>query len=340
MLEACKESKVCIDIEQYIFCADEIGNEFIKVFEQKAKEGVKVRMLIDMAGSSKFYFSDIPEKLRKSGVDVRFYNIISPWRMHNLSSWFFRNHKKTLVIDEKIAFTGGVGVGYYMMDWRDTAARIDGTAVAEISVSFERIWRIAHNKTRVFERRSYSLDTLNREFITNAPYFGKRFLYHTFIDALRNAKTSISITTPYLLPDRRLIRVLKLAVKRGVNVKILVPEKNDVLIVRLGSEALLGTLLRSGIKVFKYNTHVLHAKTAIVDDSWATFGSFNLDSLSFVYNHEGNIITADPKCIAELKSHFTFDLTNSTEVTYSVWHERPFIQKVLELCVLPIRGFL
>lgn len=340
MLEACEQATVSIDLEQYIFESNQIGKRFIEILKKKAGEGVKVRMLIDTAGSYSFYRSSVHAELRAMGIRVRFFNIISPWRIPNFFSWFFRNHKKTLVIDGRIGFTGGTGVGEHMRDWRDTTGRVEGEVVKEIAASFEDMWLLADEKNIISKVRLFEGYTKRQEFVTNAPYFQKRFLYHTFMNALGNAEKSIYLTTPYFVPDRKLIRILKKAVRRGVDVKVILPEKIDVPAVASAAHSSFSELLRNGVRIFKYHPAILHAKTAVVDGTWGTYGSFNLDSLSFRYNYEANIITNDHAIISELHKHFLHDLTHSIEITYDEWKKRPLLRKFQEFIVMPFRGLL
>lgn len=340
MLQACKEAKETIDLEQYIFLNDEIGKQFIEVFKEKTLQGVKIRLLVDMAGSFKFYSSVIPEELMNEGIEVRFFNPIRPWRIHTFTSWFFRNHKKTLVIDGKVAFTGGTGVGYYMANWRDTTARMEGNVAREIKESFEELWWHVKDRRMVTRIKNFRKNRQKQEFITNSPYLGKRFLYYVMIESFRRAKKSIHITTPYFIPDRRLRRVLRLAAHRGVDVKVIVPKVLDVPIVELASHSLYTDLLKNGVRIFKYQPHILHAKTAIVDGEWATFGSFNLDSLSFVYNFEANVVTFNREFIQEIERNFEEDLSMSEEITHEQWQKRSFNTRVGEFLGACLRRIL
>lgn len=340
MQEACRGAKVSINIEHYIFVADEIGGKFIEILKEKKRAGVKIRILADMVGSYYFYNSGAPEELRSLGIEVRFFNPISPWRIHTFTSWFFRDHKKLIVVDRKIGFTGGIGIKGNMAPWRDTNARLEGDVVGDMADSFEETWELSADKNIWQRIKELRRSNKKRFFITNAPYFKKRFLYYTFIRALRRAKKSIWLTTPYFIPDHRLLRVLRRSVRRGVDVKIIVPKIFDVPVVETASSSSFEELLKSGARIFRYQPAFMHAKTAIVDDDWVTFGSFNFDSLSFVYNFEGNVVSADAKCVTELKKHFLEDLNNSAEVFLKDWNRRPFIEKVREFFIAPIRGFL
>ncbi len=340
MLQAIREARESIDIEQYIFCIDNIGTEFLELLKEKKKEGVSVRLLLDTVGSWGFYNSSKVSELKEQGIEIRFFNPVSPWRIHNFTSWLFRDHRKALIFDKKIAFVGGLGVGDHMKDWRDTTAKVSGPAVLEISDSFLEYWNISKN-TALRERiRSIRANLRKRFFITSAPYFKKRFLYYSLIEALRNAQKNILITTPYFIPDRRLSRVLKLAAKRRVDVVLMIPKTMDVPIVQAASEREYGQMLKRGIKIYEYGPEFHHGKIVIVDGNWATMGSLNLDNISFFYNFEANIVSAEKDFVAPLLAQFNKDLEKCKEITYSEWQRRPFIKKIKEFFAGFISDFL
>src|SRR3989344_8938971 len=237
MLEMCRNARVSIDMEQYILSDSEIGRQFIDILIEKAKADVKVRLLCDYEGSSDLYKSPLPKKLRDAGVEVRFFNIIKLWRLRNFSSWFFRDHRKILIIDQTQGMTGGVGIRDDMKKWRDTAVLVEGGIVDEIFNSFEQMWEQA-NENDVFIRIQKARKIKKGNwFITSTPHFKKRFFYHELLRAIRGAKKYIFLTTPYFIPDHRLMRVLRLASKRGVDIRIMVPKKHDTPIVESCSHA-------------------------------------------------------------------------------------------------------
>ncbi|MBX4211115.1 hypothetical protein KW783_04065 [Candidatus Parcubacteria bacterium] len=340
MFRACERAKFSIDCEEYILSNDRIGRSFCNILIKKSREGVKVRLLCDAAGSYSFYMSSLPEELRAAGIDVRFFNEISPWRINNFFSWFFRDHRKILIVDSEVALTGGVGFRDDMRYWRDTHIEVTGRIVREMEHSFLELWNQAANKrflSRLRRLRSY---TKGFNFLTNSPFFRKRFLYQTFVDALRNARSYIFLTTPYFVPDARIIRVLRLAARRGVDVRILLPVSSDVVWVDRAAHAHFETLLKSGVRIFEYRKTFLHAKTAVIDDEWATVGSFNLDYLSFFYNYEANIVSTDSKFVDAVRNHFEIDCIDTTEIDEMAWKRRPFTAKIPEFFSRFFKRFL
>lgn len=340
MLSACTEAKNTIEMEQYIFENDSIGGRFIEIFKQKQKAGVRVRLIYDTVGSYYFYKSPTVKELRRLGVQIRFFNIISPWRIHNIFSWYFRDHRKILVVDGKVGFTGGVGIREDMKYWRDTNVKVEGHVVEEMQNAFNEMWVLTAEKNiwqRIKRARLYQKKI---NFVTNTPYLRRKFLYKRVIEAIRFSKEYVFITTPYFIPNQKLIKVLRKAIRRGVDVRIIVPKTLDLSIVSRASHSFFYELLLHGVRIFQYNGNFIHTKTAVIDDKWSTVGSFNFDNLSFTYNHEANIISTEYGFINELKNHFENDLMKCQEVKIEEWIKRPIAWKIREFIIMPFRRFI
>lgn len=338
MLEDIRNAKRTIDIEQYIFTVDSAGKQFIELFREKLKQGVRIRLLVDAVGSYSFYRSLLPDFLKEQGVEIRFFNPISPWRIASFTSNFFRDHRKIMIIDDEIAHLGGVGIQEHMAAWRDTHMRITGPLVKNIRQSFENVWEgvklgfyIRYKKFQDFVKK-YDLHT-------NSPSLRQRYMYQTLLSHIRNAKDKIYLTTPYFVPDVPLYRALRLASKRGVDVRIIVPKIADHYFVNHARESYFTLALKAGIKIFVYEPVMMHAKTAVIDE-WASVGSFNLDSLSFFFNHEANISSSDTVFVNEVQNHFFDDLKVSRQVTFQEWVKRPLRKKFLELMTWPFHGIM
>ncbi|MES2437220.1 MAG: phospholipase D-like domain-containing protein [Patescibacteria group bacterium] len=339
MLADLEKATKTIDLEQYIFTIDSIGRRFIEVLERKSREGVVVRMLCDTVGSWNFYRSLVPDLLNHLGIRIRFFNPISPWRITNFTSNFFRDHRKLLIIDNQIGHIGGVGIQADMADWRDTHMRVIGPLAEEMTVSFEALWssvdkpHLARFKKVVQFVKQFNLQV-------NYPRFRQRYIYQALIANIRSAKKYVYLTTPYFIPDIRLYRVLRLAAKKGVDVRLIVPDIADHVFVNHARESYFTLALKSGIKIYRYKDVMMHAKTAVVDDTWGTAGSFNLDSLSFYFNHEINISSSDLTFIHTIKRHFHEDLLMCEEVTHDRWVKRSFRKKFLELLTWPFHSIM
>ncbi len=339
MLLDLQNAKKTIDLEQYIFTPDVIGRQFIQILEQKIREGVKVRLLVDAVGSWGFYRSTLPIHLKKLGAEVKFFNPISAWRIPNFTDNFFRDHRKILVIDNEIGHLGGVGIQDSMANWRDTHMRIVGPLVPDITTSFEASWL---NIGKIRLRRSRLVQPFVKKYniITNSPWRRKRYMYYSYVWNIRNAQKYIYLTTPYFVPDLRLFRVLRLAAKRGVDVRILMPDIADHLFVDRARQSYFTSALKSGIKLYKYHGTMMHAKTAVIDGEWATAGSYNLDNLSAYFNDEVNIDSSDKKFIDAIHDQFLEDLRSCKEVKYEEWISRPWRQKFLEFLTWPFHGIM
>lgn len=342
MLGDCAVAKETIDFESYIFVADAVGQRFLRLFKKKASEGVRVRVICDMVGSFGFFNSLDAKTLEATGVEVRFFNPMRPWRIGTFFSFsfFHRDHRKILIVDSRIGYTGGVNIEHWMRGWRDTHVRIEGAALSEMRYAFERMWDATYEKRILRKFRKPRVASSSFSFLTSAPHLRQQFLYKKMLKTIRTARRYAYFTTPYFVPSLRLFRALTAAAKRKVDVRILLPQKSDVRTVDIASGAYFTLALKSGIKIYRYRDSVLHVKTAVVDDEWGTVGSANLDNVSLLSNYEGNLVSSEKKFIQELKGQFLNDLQESDEVNYNAWIRRPFIQKLLEAITWPIHRFL
>lgn len=337
----CAKATESISLEQFIFTDDNLGNKLIDICAERAAHGVHVRFLWDAAGSFSVFGSNMVTELRDKGIHLVFWKTLVPsyFKVPNFRSWYLRNHRRTLVIDNEIAYTGSISVRDSMKDWRDTNARFEGAVVKEMSNAFDRMWgRATHQKP--LPKRTKARD---REFryITNFPSPGRRHIYTELIEAIRNARKYIYITTPYFVPTHRLLRVIKLSAHRGVDVRIILPERTDHYpALDLAAHSYFTTLLTSGVKIFLYEGRIIHSKSTIVDGEWSTVGSMNLDSASLLYNFEANIITTNTKFAEELSAHFVHDVQTSKEVLLHEWNNRFFTEKLLEWLTRLIKKFL
>lgn len=339
MLEAISSAEKSIDLEQYIFVNDAVGSKFIELLIKKASEGVKVRILCDTVGSFPIYRSKLQSELSEKNIELRFFNSIVPWSPHRISFWYFRDHRKLLIIDEKIGFTGGICIAEEMKSWRESHMKIEGQVVKDMLASFEIMWNKHYKKPRYYLRNPKSESNLPFRYLTNSPLPRKRFLYHEFIKAIRSAKHYVNLTTPYFLPSHKLVRAMKYAVRRGVKVKLLVPENTNHFLVRIGASTFYDDMLSFGVRIFRYKS-MIHSKTMVIDGLWSSLGSLNLDNISLRYNFEANIVSTDKSFAFELEKHFVEDLKSSDELTLLSWRDRSWLQKLAELLIWPIRKLL
>ncbi len=343
MFEAAREAKKEILCEQYVIGNDPVSREFLGILMDKAKEGLGVQVIVDMVGaaiSGLFFDDELVKKVEESGVKLIFWNPIKPWRIYSVFSWFFRDHRKIMVVDEHIGFVGGVGIRGDMKKWRDTHLKVIGPVVDEMRHAFLEMWALSNEKK--FFRRLKKTKYFSRgfQFITNSPSIKKRFLYEKMVYELAAARDKILLTTPYFIPNRKISRLLRLASLRGAKVQILIPEKSNHPWVDRASRSVFGKLLESGVEIYRYNDAMIHAKTLVIDDKFATVGSFNFDSLSFNFNYEANVISHSPLFIDQVEAYFEEDRKNATAITFQEWKNRPITQKITEIAATLIRKFL
>lgn len=340
MLADCSEAKYSIDLEQFIFVTDDFGQRLIDICAERAKNGVKVRFLWDAAGSFTLWGSDIRRQLKDKGIELVYWRTLIPgyYSVPNFRSWYLRNHRRSLIIDRNIGYTGSICIQDNLRNWRDTNVRLQGLVVEQMTNSFDRMWQRAI-KSKKIDKRIEARDS-EFSYVTNFPAPKRRHLYKEIVEAIRNANSHIYITTPYFVPTRRLFRVLKLAGHRKVDVRILLPEKTDHYAVDLGARSYFTSLLESGVRIFLYQGNMIHSKSVIVDGDWSTVGSLNLDQISLLYNFEANIVSTNRSFAQELEGHFMNDLKKSREINLKDWRNRFFLEKIPEILIKLVRRFL
>lgn len=354
MTAACEKAETSIDLEQFIFVDDAVGQRFIDVCARKAKEGVRIRFLWDAAGSFSFFGSAIADDLKKKGIHLLFFKTLIPgfFSIHNYRSWYLRNHRRSLVIDGKIAFTGSIGVWEKMRTWRETNIEIEGPVIHDIQAAFETMWHRALGQKETREEKKLGRKKVHMrnkgEFIyeTNNPIPRKRYLYYRIMEAMRNAEKSIYITTPYFVPTVRLSRILRLAAYQGVDVRIIIPKVSDHPVVDLAASSYFQKMFDAGVKIYYYKgaattgNRMIHSKTFIIDENWASIGTLNMDTISLLYNFEANIVSTNPHFVGEILKSFWNDIEHSELIDAKTWKRRIFLQKIPEMLVKPIRKFL
>lgn len=339
MYEDCAQATFSIDFEQYILNDDDVGKKFLKLFADKAAEGVKVRLLLDRVGSRSVYDTPEIKHLQANGGQVHFYggrswlNVFVPWK------WFPRNHTKVMLIDERIVFIGSVCIEQGMAQWRDTQMRLDGILTEDIKAEFQLTWNNVQERKR---REVYYASPADKawRYAVHQPRMLPNPIYRELLRQIRQATKSVYLVTPYFVPPWPLRLALRKAVRRGVDVSIMISEKSDVAIADRVSRSYFPKLLKNGVKIFLYQKSVLHTKYAIIDDTWATLGSTNMDYLSLMHNREANVITTDKDVIAEMASHFSDDLKNCAKANKAYWKNIPFSVRIEGYLGRLLRRFL
>ncbi|PUA19075.1 cardiolipin synthase [Glaciimonas sp. PCH181] len=346
MIEAISNAKNNINFETYIFDQDELGLRFANLLIEKQRAGVQVNIIYDGVGTlgtpAEFF-----DRMRNAGIKLAEFNPVNPlkrfgrWRLNN------RDHRKILVVDGKIAFTGGVNISAAYANsslfrskkkasgsvgWRDTHIKIEGPAVASLQLSFMRSWSGQASEDLpdldYFPTLSNAGDKVVRVVISRPR--GDFSLYKAYIQAFQNAKTSIHITTPYFAPDSQMVQTLIDAAARGVDVKMIFPSVSDNSLVFQAGQSYYDQLLAAGIKIYRLKVAVLHAKTAVIDGVWSTVGSANLDIRSFLHNYEANVIILGDEFGREMENAFRDDLNTSEEITKQAWDQRSMADRIKE----------
>ncbi|PVX50013.1 cardiolipin synthase [Balneicella halophila] len=342
LLDALKNAKHHIHMEYYIYENDEIGNEIAKILMQKAKEGVEVRFIYDDFGSNRIR-KNLVKKMRKNGVEAfAFYKVIFIYLANRLN---YRNHRKIVIIDGEKAFVGGINVSDKYINkqitknyWRDTHLMIEGEAVWELQRIFLADWNFCANQ-EVKPRAEFFKEHTRLEagqwvqVVSSGPDSKNPSILYSFLQAIAVAKKEVYITTPYLIPSEDFIQALHMAALRGVDVRILVPEKSDSIFVNSVSKSYFRDLLSKGIKIYLYQKGFVHAKTMVCDEQLAVVGTANIDNRSFDLNFEVNALVYDEDFATELKTLFFKDLSDAKELELAEWSKRRKSIQILEKAI-------
>jgi len=325
MLAAIRSARRAIYFEMYIVRDDPVGREFRDALVERARAGVEVRMLYDAVGSLGLADSFF-EPLRAAGGKTAIYNPVAPWRRRwGLGTLNQRDHKKIMVVDGGVGFTGGINLGIEYEsreaggeDWHDWHARLEGPAVYELMVSFRRTWTKATGERLpepVVPAPALGRNVLGVQVVDNTGVRSRWRMHRAYLYAIAAARTDISILNAYFIPERNLRRAFGKAVARGVSVRVILPSDSDVKAVGYASRYLYRRLLADGVRIFEWPESMMHAKAGIIDGVWSTIGSYNLDHRSLVHNLEVSLVCIDVPLAAKLQSDFELDVARCREVT-------------------------
>lgn len=346
MMAAVTAAKDTVNLETYLFDQDSLGLAFADLLIAKQNEGVQVSIIYDCVGTlgtPEAFFT----RMKDAGIRLLPFHPAMP--LHNFGRWRLNNrdHRKILVVDGKVGFAGGVnitaaysrgsqfrsgGTGGLKVGWRDTHLRIEGPAVAALQWMFLDNW--ASQKAEELPERDYfpelapAGDKVLRVLASQPG--GVHEIFQAYYLAIQGAKKSIHITAAYFVPDPQIKKALLDAAHRGVDVKLILPSVTDGALVFHASHSHYTSMLKAGIKIYELKTAMLHAKTAVIDGSWATVGSTNMDTRSFLHNKEVNIVVMGDPFGQEMESAFQEDLKDSNEITLERWKHRPWLQRVKE----------
>lgn len=347
MFKAIQNAKDHINLETYIFEDDEVGRRFADLLLKKQSEGVQVNLIYDSLGclgTPAAFF----QRLRDGGILTLEYNPINPTKAR--ATWLLinRDHRKILIVDGSVAFTGGVNISQVYSSssvpvekherniqesWRDTHVQIEGPAVAEFQKLFLDTW--ARQKGPELPERDYfpALKWEGRDLIEVAgstPGQENRITYMMYVAAFTYAQKFLHLTNSYFVPDEQTLEALTDAARRGVDVKIILPGISDELTAFYAGRSHYTHLLKSGVKLYERKDTMLHAKTAVIDGVWSTVGSTNMDLWSFLRNNEVNAIILGRDFATEMEAMFEKDIEDCHQIHLEQWKKRPLSERAKE----------
>jgi cardiolipin synthase A/B len=353
-LAAIRTARHHVHLITYILTDDEMAKDYLQVLQERRKAGVQVRLMFDSVGG-RTVGAPFRKALSDAGIEVREYGSMNPLddEPFRLSR---RHHRKILVVDGRVAFTGGInisdeyrassaGSSGKATGWRDTHVRIEGPAVAEFQRLFFESWqqgfepiapapeywpRLAHRGAMLVRAVTHQGNDVHEtviDGITKPEKSSRHAIYASYLAAIMRARKRIWITQAYFIPNEEFLDALSAAARRGVDVRLLVPSTSDIALMVHASRFHYAPLLKAGAHIHEYSGPVLHAKTAVVDSAWATVGSSNLDFRSFVHNDEANAIVMGASFANEMERMFLDDLGEAREITKADWDQRSWRER-------------
>ena len=335
MTKDIREAKKTVNLETYIFQPDEAGRQFADAMIAAARRGVQVRFLIDAQGSK---LGNLKEALEAAGVQVKKFRPLRLFAIHKIGN---RTHRKILVVDGRVAYTGGLGIDKRWLgdarnqdEWRDTQVRVEGPVAAQMQAIFAENWSFTTGEILA-----------GNEFYPEIPKAGgiraqaikaargdsssrSKMLYYV---AIQSAEKSIHIANAYFLPDKQVREALVAAVKRGVDVQVMVPGSHiDLPMVRFASWMHYGEILKGGVKIYEYQPTMLHNKTVVIDGIYSSIGSINFDARSMNANAEETLAFYDRGFAAKMEEMFRNDRKNCREITFEEWDNRGIHRRIIE----------
>lgn len=336
MRDAILAAEASVNLEAYIFHRGEVADVFLDAMVERAKAGVEVRLVVDSIGSSGIGRRNV-QRLRDAGARVCFYQPLTWHRLHRLNN---RTHRELLVVDGRVAFTGGAGVADWWAKpeggkpaWRDTMVRFEGPIVAALQGVFAENWLECCGEILTGPRYWPPTEEVGQTpamLVKSSPADRATVSRVVFQMLVEGATREVDISTPYFLPDRALRRALVRTAQRGVRVRIIVPGRvTDQRLVRLASRRMYREMLEGGVQIYEYRPSMTHVKALMVDEGWAVVGTTNIDNRSFEHNDEVNVAMRDIVLARRLRQDFECDLVASDMITIDEWRARPFLERLV-----------
>ncbi|MBI3804262.1 MAG: cardiolipin synthase B [Nitrospirae bacterium] len=346
MLKAIRGAKQSITFVSYVYWRGQIADEFAEILAQRAREGIPVYLLLDSQGAKAMDEKNVV-KMREAGVHLSWFR---PLRWYKFPQYNYRTHRKILVVDGKIGFTGGIGIGQewagHAQDpdhWRETCVVVEGPVVHYLQAAFAENWMEATGTMLVGNIYFHPLEAVGpvqAQGIRSSPMESSSEVYMLYLLTLSAAERTLYITTAYFLPDDLLQERLIQAVQRGVDVRVVLPGKyNDNYFLYQLSRNGYGKLLKAGVKIYEYQPTFIHAKAMVADGIWGSIGSTNFDNRSFSLNDEFNLNFHDREVAGRLEEVFQEDLDHSRRVSYEEWEKRPYRERFVGWLASWIKNF-
>ncbi|QQC93157.1 phospholipase D-like domain-containing protein [Streptomyces alfalfae] len=347
MLDAIEGAEHTVDMMTFVYWKGDIAHRFAEALAGRARQGVRVRLLLDGFGS-RLIEKDQLELMERAGVHVTWFRrplSLSPFKQNH------RCHRKVLVVDESVAFTGGVGIAQEWCgdardenEWRDTHVSVRGPAVDGIAAAFAQNWAECHEE--LFDERDRFIDLPPQgdavvQVVRGSASFGWQDMQTLVRVMLESAEERFRLATAYFAPDAYFAELLCAAARRGVEVEILLPGPHtDKRVCQLAGQNFYEDLTACGVRIYQYQPTMMHAKIITVDRVAALVGSTNFNRRSLDHDEEVMLAVLDPDFTAVLDGHFDEDLTVSERMEPERWKKRSLVQRSKEYAVLPIRRFL
>jgi cardiolipin synthase A/B len=337
MLNAIESAQCSITMEQHIFWNSQIGRRFAEAFAEKARLGIPVKLLVDGVGSARIG-EEILDILEKGGCQLAWFR---PIHWYTAVRPNHRTHRKSLIIDGRIAFTGGAGLADHWLgsgnaagEWRDIQICVEGPAALVQQTGFAQNWLVTTGDIlsgHDFFPVPQAVGKVQVQTIQSSPSGGAGAAGTMYLIAVQCARNYLNIANPYFVPDSRVVSMLSDASRRGVTVKLMVAGKrNDTWWARQNSLRLYGKLLEAGVEIYEFQPTMLHQKTMVVDGAWATVGTANFDNRSFALSEETNVCFHDEALVEELRAIFASDLASCQKVALAEWRRRGQWQRTKE----------
>ena len=346
MFKAIQNAKSHINFETFIIEDDEVGRKFADLLLKKQSEGVQVNLIYDSVGSFSTPASFF-QRLRDGGIQEVEFNPINPFKAHGHWLLAHPDHRKILIIDGKVAISGGINISSVYssslsgrrevegapLPWRDTDVQIEGPAVAEFQKFFLDTWQ--KQKGPKLSERNYFPDLKEEgkalvRVVGSTPGQDNRITFIVYVSAITFAEHSVHLTNAYLIPDDQMLDAFTDAARRGVDVKIILPSTTDSLPALYATQYNYSELLKSGVKIYERRNALLHAKTAVIDGVWSTVGSTNMDYWSSLSDDEVNAVILSHEFAVEMEKMFARDLAESDQIQWAEWRKRPLVPRIRE----------